>query len=117
MELHYFAAFAKNTSRVGRQAALMHSIATDPAYRTGILTWEEQRSFVPNAVAALTSPKTEKLAAAIKAEWADIKAAPFSAVGFAEVASAPPCSFCAYKALHNKDTLHIKHYIIRTRCI
>ena len=23
----------------------------------------------------------------------------------------------AYKALHNKDTLHIKHYIIRTLCI
>ena len=22
-----------------------------------------------------------------------------------------------YKALHNKDTLHIKHYIIRTLCI
>ena len=29
-----------------------------------------------------------------------------------------PCPyFAAYNALNNKDTLHIKHYIIRTLCI
>ena len=32
-------------------------------------------------------------------------------------AGRPACPHFAYKTLNNKDTLHIRHYIIRTLCI
>lgn len=49
---------------------------------------------MPNAVAALTSPKTAKLAAAIKAEWAQIKAAPNAPDGFVAVADPTKTFVC-----------------------
>ena len=69
-------------------SALQHSLATDPQYQTGVLTWLEQRSFVPNAVNALRkAPQgsgTAKLADKIQAEWdAEIAPQPFNTSGFA----------------------------------
>jgi hypothetical protein len=56
---------------------------SDKSYGTAAKTWQEQRSFVPNAVAALGAGS--KLKAAILAEWQDLKAVPFVDTGFVTV--------------------------------
>ena len=43
---------------------------TDKSYQSAAKTWQEQRSFVPNAVDALGSGK---LQSAILAEWQELK--------------------------------------------
>jgi hypothetical protein len=58
---------------------------SDPQYATAAKTWQEQRAFVPNAVAALGEDSA--LRRAILAEWGGLVAVSFDEVGF-EVVSA-----------------------------
>lgn len=55
----------------------------DKQYSTAAKTWQEQRSFVPNAVAALGGGS---LQAAIEAEWAELRPERFDEIGFETVA-------------------------------
>ena len=64
--------------------------ASDRQFQTAAKTWQEQRSFVLNAVAAL---KPGALKAAIEAEWAELKPAPFDEMGF-EVVEASQVFAC-----------------------
>lgn len=64
---------------------------TDPQYRTAAKTWQEQRTFVQNAVAALGADIS--LRRAILAEWDQLAAVPFDESGF-EVVSASQVFAC-----------------------
>jgi hypothetical protein len=68
-------------------AYLQYMIANDPEYLNGVRTWIEQRSFVSNAVNALSANGVHsQLQAAIRAEFAKLQPATFDTVGF-ELAS------------------------------
>ena len=55
---------------------------SDPQYRTAAQTWQEQRAFVPNAVAALGDGTLKR---AILADWSQLRPARFSEAGFETV--------------------------------
>ena len=63
---------------------LQTQLRTDPSYAKAVASWEEQRSFVRNAVAALGDGR---LAADIRAEWAQLVPVSFDSTGFTAVNS------------------------------
>jgi|EP01047_Picozoa_sp_COSAG01_P006611 hypothetical protein len=65
-------------------AGLQIQLRTNPSYRQAVASWEEQRSFVLNAVAALGDGQ---LAADIQAEWAQLAPVAFESTGFTVVNS------------------------------
>ena len=67
---------------------LAKSLASDAQYKSAVKTWLEQRSFVPNAVAALGNGSA--LGAAISAEMQRIAPRPFDTSGFAPADPAAP---------------------------
>ena len=65
--------------------ALAKSLATDAQYQTAVLTWLEQRSFLPNAVRALGADSA--LREQIEQEFEQIAPRPFDATGFEDAPS------------------------------
>jgi len=61
-------------------AAFAAEKKTDDQYRTVVKTWQEQRAFILNAVAAL--PSGSSLQAAIYAEWQQLRPAAFDESGY-----------------------------------
>ena len=61
---------------------LAEAIATNTQFSTAIVTWQEQRAFIQNAVAAL--PLSSPLKAMVEAELAAITPVPFV------------CDFCLF---------------------
>ena len=57
---------------------------SDPQYRTAAQTWQEQRAFVPNAVAALGDGALKR---AILADWDQLRPRRFNETGFEVVAA------------------------------
>lgn len=71
--------FAGNYSN----AYLQHMLHNDLEYQNGVRTWTEQRSFVSNAVAALSANGVEsQLQAAIRDEFAKLQPTSFNTNGF-----------------------------------
>ena len=63
---------------------LQTQLRTDPSYAQAVASWQEQRSFVTNAVAALGDGQ---LATDIQSEWTQLTPAPFDSTGFTVVNS------------------------------
>ena len=65
-------------------AGLQTQLRTDPSYAQAIASWEEQRSFLRNAVAALGGGR---LATDIQTEWNELAPVPFDSDGFIAIAN------------------------------